>query len=63
MQHLVNAPPGGPVDEMDDCEVVHGLLERCLAGHELVVPILPEVAVRVVKFPFVRDGASLVPAK
>ncbi len=36
-------------DEMDNCEVVHGLLERCLAGEELAVPMLPEVAVRVVR--------------
>ena len=49
MQHLVNAPSGIAADEMDDCEVVHGLLERCLTGDELTVPMLPEVAVRVVR--------------
>ena len=49
MKNPVNAPPGNPADEMENCEVVHGLLERCLAGDELTVPMLPEVAVRVVR--------------
>jgi HD-like signal output (HDOD) protein len=49
MRNPETTPPGDPGDEMDDCEVVHGLLERCLAGHELIVPMLPEVAVRVVR--------------
>jgi HD-like signal output (HDOD) protein len=49
MQDPVNAVPDRRVDEMDNCEVVHGLLERCLAGEELAVPMLPEVAVRVVR--------------
>lgn len=37
--------PGEP----DDCAILHGLLERCLANDELVLPLLPEVAVRVVR--------------
>ena len=34
---------------MENCEIVHGLMERCLAGDEWVVPLLPEVAIRVVR--------------
>ncbi|HEV7611677.1 MAG TPA: HDOD domain-containing protein [Steroidobacteraceae bacterium] len=34
---------------MDNCEIVHGLLERRLGSDELAVPLLPEVAVRVVR--------------
>ncbi|MEP6886619.1 MAG: HDOD domain-containing protein, partial [Gammaproteobacteria bacterium] len=49
MRDLVSAPPDNPAEEMDNCEVVHGLLERCLAGEQLAVPMLPEVAVRVVR--------------
>jgi HD-like signal output (HDOD) protein len=37
--------PGEP----GNCEILHGLLERSLANQELVVPLLPEVAVRVVR--------------
>ncbi|MGB6307568.1 MAG: HDOD domain-containing protein [Steroidobacteraceae bacterium] len=33
--------------ELDNCDIVHGLLERCLASDDLAVPLLPEVAVRV----------------
>lgn len=40
-----SAPPG----EMSDCEIVHGLLERYLVRDELVLPLLPEVAIRVVR--------------
>lgn len=49
MQDTANSPSGDPPGEMDNCEIVHGLLERCLAGDELTVPLLPEVAVRVVR--------------
>jgi HD-like signal output (HDOD) protein len=49
MQKPPNKPPGAPPDELDNCEFVHGLLERYLASDELAVPMLPEVAVRVVR--------------
>jgi HD-like signal output (HDOD) protein len=49
MQKPPNKPPGTPPDELDNCEFVHGLLERYLASDELAVPMLPEVAVRVVR--------------
>jgi HD-like signal output (HDOD) protein len=35
--------------DIDGIDVVHGLLERRLAGNELAIPSLPEVAVRVVR--------------
>jgi HD-like signal output (HDOD) protein len=38
-----------PPDALDNCEFVHGLLERCLVNDELSVPLLPEVAVRVAR--------------
>jgi HD-like signal output (HDOD) protein len=38
-----------PIDEIGNCEVVHGLLEDRLALGELTVPQLSEVAVRVVR--------------
>jgi HD-like signal output (HDOD) protein len=41
--------PISPSDALDNCEFVHGLLEQCLANDELSVPLLPEVAVRVVR--------------
>ena len=45
MRHLsVNSP-----QEFDSLGAVHGLLERYLAGDELAIPSLPEVAVRVVR--------------
>jgi HD-like signal output (HDOD) protein len=44
-----NQPSGAAPVELTDCEFVHGLLERRLADGELVVPMLPEVAVRVVR--------------
>jgi HD-like signal output (HDOD) protein len=37
-----------PVERADDCDFVHGLLEQCLARDQLAVPLLPEVAIRVV---------------
>jgi HD-like signal output (HDOD) protein len=49
MQEPVTTSLGNLPAEPDNCEVVHGLMERCLAGEELVVPLLPEVAVRVVR--------------
>jgi HD-like signal output (HDOD) protein len=42
-----NQPPTHAAGELDNCEIVHGLLERCLARDGLAVPLLPEVAVRV----------------
>ena len=44
---MQDSPSGSP-DELDDCEIVRGLLERHLANDALAVPLLPEVAVRVV---------------
>ncbi len=35
--------------ELGSCEIVHGLFERCLAGDDLAVPLLPEVAFRVAR--------------
>jgi HD-like signal output (HDOD) protein len=49
MQIPSNEPPINPPVEPDNCEIVHGLMEHCLAGDELTVPLLPEVAVRVVR--------------
>jgi HD-like signal output (HDOD) protein len=42
-------PPGDRPVELDNCGIVHDLLERCLVSDQLVVPMLPEVAVRVVR--------------
>jgi len=41
--------PVDPADPVDNCEFVHGLLEQCLARDRLAVPLLPEVAIRVVR--------------
>jgi len=49
MQELSNRRCGNPPDELDNCEFVHGLLERYVAGDGLAVPMLPEVAVRVMR--------------
>jgi HD-like signal output (HDOD) protein len=49
MQEPSSEPSGNPPDESDDCEFVHGLLGRYLASDDLAVPMLPEVAVRVVR--------------
>jgi len=38
-----------PPHDSDSCNIVHELLEQCLARDELAVPLLPEVAVRVVR--------------
>jgi HD-like signal output (HDOD) protein len=49
MQEPLYKPYINRPDEPDNCEFVHGLLERYLASDELAVPMLPEVAVRVVR--------------
>jgi HD-like signal output (HDOD) protein len=56
MQDPPNNPPtnspGGSInlpDGMENWEIVHGLLEQCLARDDLAVPMLPEVAIRVVR--------------
>jgi HD-like signal output (HDOD) protein len=49
MQIPSNTPLSNRAAELDNCEIVHELLERCLASYELTVPLLPEVAVRVVR--------------
>lgn len=49
MQDSLNHRSSELAGELDDCEIVHGLLERCLVSDELAVPMLPEVAVRVVR--------------
>jgi HD-like signal output (HDOD) protein len=49
MQHPSNPPWLDAPNASDDCQIVHGLLERHLANDELVVPLLPEVAIRVVR--------------
>jgi HD-like signal output (HDOD) protein len=49
MQNPPSYPSSYPPDEMNNCEIVHGLLEQCLVSDELAVPLLPEVAVRVVR--------------
>ncbi len=49
MQDLSSSPPINSSAEIDNCDIVHGLLERCLASDELAVPLLPEVAIRVVR--------------
>ena len=47
MHDPASAPPNNSARAPDSCDIVHGLLERCLAGEDLAVPLLPEVAVRV----------------
>ncbi len=49
MQNPSNEPAGNLPQELDNCEIVHGLMERCLARDELAVPLLPEVAFRVAR--------------
>jgi HD-like signal output (HDOD) protein len=49
MQDLPNIPSSHSPGELDNCEIVHGLLEQCLVGDELAMPLLPEVAVRVLR--------------
>ena len=45
MQH----PSANLPKELDSLEVVRGLVERCIARNELMIPALPNVAVRVVR--------------
>ncbi len=47
MHEPSNRPPNDAPGELNSCEIVHGLLEQCLASDDLAVPLLPEVAVRV----------------
>jgi HD-like signal output (HDOD) protein len=49
MQNPTNEPTGNLPHELDNCEIVHGLMEQCLARDELAVPLLPEVAFRVAR--------------
>jgi HD-like signal output (HDOD) protein len=49
MQDLSNESSIDPPDGSDNCAIVHGLLEKCLVSDALTVPLLPEVAVRVVR--------------
>ena len=49
MQDLSNESSIDPPDGFENCAIVHGLLEKCLVGDALTVPLLPEVAVRVVR--------------
>lgn len=49
MQDLSNESSIDPPDGFDNCAIVHGLLEKCLVSDALAVPLLPEVAVRVVR--------------
>ena len=44
---------------MDNWEIVHGFLEQVLARDELAVPILPEVAIRVVRSRGSTDARQL----
>ncbi len=44
------------LDNADNCDFVHGLMERCLARGELVIPMLPEIALRVVRIASGGDG-------
>src|SRR5258708_20145286 len=50
----INSPHG-----MDNWEIVHGFLEQVLARDELAVPILPEVAIRVVRSKGSTDARQL----
>jgi HD-like signal output (HDOD) protein len=47
MHDPASALPSNSPISADNCDIVHGLLERCLARDDLAVPMLPEVAVRV----------------
>jgi HD-like signal output (HDOD) protein len=49
MKNPSSQPASNSPDILDNCEMVHGLLESCLANDELSVPLLPEVAVRVLR--------------
>jgi HD-like signal output (HDOD) protein len=45
----MRTPASDAFDNTNNCEFVHGLMERCLAREEIQVPLLPEVAMRVVR--------------
>jgi HD-like signal output (HDOD) protein len=49
MQKPSNNQSSNTSTDLDNCAIVHGLLEQRLAGEELAVPLLPEVAVRIVR--------------
>src|ERR1700722_222886 len=49
MQYTSSQPRSGAPVESENCRAVRQLLEQRLADHELAVPLLPEVAVRVVR--------------
>jgi HD-like signal output (HDOD) protein len=49
MQHPSSKPRSGAPDESEPCQAVRRLLEQRLADDELEVPLLPEIAVRVVR--------------
>jgi hypothetical protein len=49
MQDLSSSATGAAPHEMSDGRIIHGLLELRLASGELAVPLLPEVAIRVVR--------------
>jgi HD-like signal output (HDOD) protein len=49
MQRQSNTPWSNAPIESNDCEVLHGLLQQRLANDELAVPLLPEMALRVVR--------------
>jgi HD-like signal output (HDOD) protein len=49
MQYPSSKPRSGAPVESENCQAVRQLLEQRLANHELAVPLLPEVAVRVVR--------------
>ena len=45
----MTANPNHVLDTAENYDFIHGLLERRLSRHELVVPLLPEVAIRVMR--------------
>jgi HD-like signal output (HDOD) protein len=49
MQYPSSKPRSGAPVESENCQAVRQLLEQRLANQELAVPLLPEVAVRVVR--------------
>jgi HD-like signal output (HDOD) protein len=46
------------LDRTENCDFVHGLLEQRLARDELEVPLLPEVAIRVVRIAADESGTA-----
>ncbi len=49
LREVMHSPLPRPAPSADARELVHGLLERCLREEELAVPLLPEVARRVLR--------------